>query len=388
MIYDWDTMLPERAFRPRGFGNRGGMTLEGGGKGARPPDFTPLAESMDRVGDRMEKLGMQQLRFGARQYEQQLPLMQDLVNTNLEGQQLAMDLARETARERLKYRALEDELIGEVRRFNEQQARDQFAGQALADVNQAVGQQRNIASRNLQRMGINPNSGRFAQLNNQYALQGATLGSQAMNRARSGAQDRALQMKANAVALGRGLPQQTLSGISTAGSAGAQAGNIAQASAQPMVRGFQGAMGGLQGQMSAIGNQANILNQGYQNQLAYQAQNNQFMSDLGQLAGFAYGGGYLPFKEGGSVEDPTSGRKSKNQSGKGGLIRGKGTSTSDENPAINRETGQPILLSNKEYIMRGDAVRKNGKEFMDAINKGEITVADFKGKRKSALRST
>ena len=96
----------------------------------------------------------------------------------------------------------------------------------------------------------------------------------------------------------------------------------------------------------------------------------------------------MPFKEGGSVEDPTSGRKSKNQSGSGGLIRGKGTSTSDENPAINRDTGQPILLSNKEYIMRGDAVRKNGKEFMDAINKGEITVADFKGKRKSALRST
>ncbi len=387
MIYDWDIMLPERAFRTRGVGRFGGMTLEGG-KGSKPPDFTPLAQSMDRVGDRMEKLGMEQLRFGARQYEQQLPLMQDLVNTQLEGQQLAMDLARETARERLKYRALEDELIGEVRRFNEEQARDQFSGQALADVNQAIGTQRNVASRNLQRMGINPNSGRFAQLNNQYALQGSALGSQAMNRARQGAQDRALQMKANAVALGRGLPQQTLSGISTAGSSGAQAGNIAQASAQPMVRGYQGAMGGLQGQMSAIGGQANILNQGYQNQLAYNQQKNSMLSDAGQLIGMAYGGGYLPFKDGGSVEDPVSGRKTKNQSGSGGLIKGKGTSTSDENPAINRDNGQPILLSNKEYIMRGDAVRKNGKEFMDAINKGEITVADFKGKRKSALRSS
>ena len=31
MIYDWDTMLPERAFKTTGFGTRL-MTLEGGGK--------------------------------------------------------------------------------------------------------------------------------------------------------------------------------------------------------------------------------------------------------------------------------------------------------------------------------------------------------------------
>ena len=75
---DFD-FLPERAFQPRGF--KGGMTLEGGGKGggqpAPPPDprlVEAQIRSLDTQGrvmdqimrnnERMEPIQMEQMRFG------------------------------------------------------------------------------------------------------------------------------------------------------------------------------------------------------------------------------------------------------------------------------------------------------------------------------------
>ena len=60
-----------------------------------PPDFTPLANAMREVGDKMAALGQQQLAFGQQRYQETMPLYQQLVSSNLQGQQLAMEQAQD-----------------------------------------------------------------------------------------------------------------------------------------------------------------------------------------------------------------------------------------------------------------------------------------------------
>lgn len=53
----------------------------------------------------------------------------------------------------------------------------------------------------------------------------------------------------------------------------------------------------------------------------------------------------------------------------GGYVRGPGTGTSDSVKAVNVDTGDQILLSNGEYVLSADVVRKIGKSKLDALQK-------------------
>lgn len=343
-----------------------------------PPDFTPLANAMEKIGNQMYSLGQQQLGFSQQQYQTNLPLYQKMVNSNLEGQGLAMDLARDAAKERLKYRALEDTIIQDAQTFNKQQQTDQFAGRAAADTQQALATQQGIANRNLTRMGINPNSGRFAQLNSQFALGGAGMTAGAKNNARFQADAMGRQITGNAAALGRNLPGQALSAVGTAGNLGGATSGLLNAQSAPMYQGFQGAMGGLQGQLGAVQGVGNMMNQGYQNQLAAYNADGGAMGALGQIGGMAMG--YF-MADGGVVGD--DGRPDLNQDGQGGQIHGPGTGTSDSVQAINTSTGAPVHLSNGEYIIKAERVRELGKDFFDSINEGR---KPSDGRRRKAIR--
>jgi len=343
-----------------------------------PPDFTPLANAMEKIGNQMYSLGQDQLRFGQQRYQETLPLYQKMVNSNLEGQNLAMDLARDSAKERLKYRALEDTIIQDAQTFNRQQAGDQFAGRAAADTQQALATQRGIANRNLTRMGINPNSARFAALNDQFALGGAAATAGAKGNARLQADAMGRQINNNAAAIGRNLPSTALSAIGTAGNMGGATSSLLNAQNTPMMQGFSGAMGGLQGQLSATQGVGNMMNQGYQNQLAAYNADGGAMGALGQIGGMAMG--YF-MRDGGVVGD--DGRPDLNQDGQGGQIHGPGTGTSDSVQAINTDTGTPIRLSNGEYIIKAERVRELGKDYFDSINEGR---KPSDGRRRKAIR--
>ena len=413
------------------------------------PDYTPLANAMKEVGDKMYSLGQEQLSFGRQRYQETMPLYQKMVSQDMQGQQLAMDMARDAAKERLKYRALEDEILTQTRRFNQNQTADIYAGRAGADVEGALAQQRTVANRNLTRMGINPNSARFAALNNQFALAGAAGKAGAMTNARMAAENQGLGMKYQAANLGRGNTATALSAIGTGVGAGAGAHGLIQGQNAPMYQGFSGAMGGLQGQMQGINSQANMLNMGFQNQMAgYQAEQSA-MAGMGQVAGMAamafssedYKKDKTPIKDGAALSavnnmdieswDYKPGiadggaqrhvgtyaeqfqretgmgngrmlplqdalgvtmkavqdldkkvsalmspkrmanggtvRGGKNRDKRGGAIKGPGTGTSDSVKAVNTDDGHPINLSNGEYILPEDTVRKVGKEALDRL---------------------
>jgi hypothetical protein len=52
---------------------------------------------------------------------------------------------------------------------------------------------------------------------------------------------------------------------------------------------------------------------------------------------------------------------------RGGLIRGRGTGTSDSIPGRNTSTGGNVKVSNGEYIIPAKVVRIKGREFFDNL---------------------
>jgi hypothetical protein len=407
--------------------------------------MTPIANAMRDIGSRMEALGRDQLRFGQRRYDETLPLYQQMVQANLEGQRMSMQLARDSNADRQKFRALEDQMVSEAASQDRGALRAEYAGRAASDAEQASAATRAIAVRNLSRMGINPNAARFADLNNQLAMSGAATRTGAMNNARMAADATVDARRMNAISLGRNLPATQLSAIGTASGVGNSNAGLFNSQNAPVFQGYGGAMAGLQGNLGAQSGMANVMNMGYQNALAADQASNAGFSALGSLAGAGLSffssrdmkEGKSPVKSGEGLEAVRAlpvdrwnykgdGREhvgtyaedfrretgvgdgktisvqdaigvtmaaikdldqkvellagkprkmanggsvegGKNRDGSGGKIRGAGTGTSDSVKALNRDTGEPIMLSNGEYILPADTVRRVGKQALDTL---------------------
>lgn len=219
--------------------------------------------------------------------------------------------------------------------------------------------------RTLMRVGVNPNSGRFAALNTQMQMQRATGMAGAVNSAEENRRAGAVAMRQQASNLAQGMPATSMgfSGQSAGFGVGA-AGVGAQGLSSAMSTQNQ-AIGGMSTAGNMYGSGGQGFNSVYGNQLqgasiqAQQASSN--ASGWGQLAGI----GLSMLKEGGSVG--VDGRMTKNESGGGGLLKGPGTGTSDSITAVNRDSGEPVMLSNGEYIIPKRVVDQKGREFFDRM---------------------
>ena len=92
-------------------------------------------------------------------------------------------------------------------------------------------------------------------------------------------------------------------------------------------------------------------------------------------------GGYF-MQDGGVVGE--DGRVSRNYAEQGGKLTGPGGDRTDSIMAINKDSGDPVFVSNNEFIVNAKAAKRYGDEFMHALNKGEVKVVDKR--RKKAIR--
>ena len=249
-------MLPLAAFKPRG-GKFGPMTLEGGGKGgggssAPPPDPRLIEAQIKSLG--VQDKAVEQIMANV---NRMLPIQEQQMQFGLDTAKKSFDQAQDDRQFALGRRGLlatnQDRAIKDAADFNTDARRDQIAQQALADVNQSFGQVQQQQTRNLARMGVNPNSGKFAALNNQLTTQQAAASAGAANKSREAARqegyaltDRANNVLAGFPAMassntgqgfgfgtaGVGLTNQSLAGMNSglaqgAGIAGQQGSNAA-----------------------------------------------------------------------------------------------------------------------------------------------------------------
>jgi len=251
-----------------------------------PPDYTPLADASREAAQIMAGLGREQLDFAREQYNATSPIMKEVAGLQMDAQRQQMEQGQDYYNYlRDTYRPLERSIVADAENFNTAAYRDQLASQAAADVGLAFGRTRAMNERAMASMGVNPNSGRFAGVNNASVLSQAANRAGLMTNTRNQAEQMGYARKLDAAGLGRNL-----SGASTGAYAGAvAAGNSAGANLQSAGQNYMnnmaigaGTIG--QGQQMNLQGLSSVLNAQTQTYINTQ---DSFLSDLGGLMGGA-----------------------------------------------------------------------------------------------------
>jgi len=370
-------MLPERAFQPRGTGPFArGMTLEGGGgKGGGAPDPNPgmlaSAQAAKETADAQREIAKNSLDFAKQQYAEMKPLYDQIVASDTETQKATAENAkRYNDFQRDTFQPLQQQIVDDAKAYDTEGHRERLATQASGDITQAFGVARQQQERQFAAAGIRPDSGRFAALNNDLLTQEALSKAGAQNTARVNAENLGYAKKMDAAAIGNGLAGNSVAAYGTSINAGGAATGAMQSSGAGMQQGFNtgisannGAIGGYGTAGNIYGQEFNGRMQGYQ---ANQQANSSMMSGIGGLVGrlgAAYMTGGASLAAGGLMKSADGGPV--HRAG-GGAIRGPGGPVDDKIPA---------MLSNGEYVLPADTVKKIGVKKLDKVVKKTHTPA-------------
>lgn len=257
------------------------------------------SDSAARSTDAQERVGMAQLEqskieFAAQQERaaKMDALTEKVTNSQLASQQTQTDLAKDYADyNKNTFRPLEQGLVSEAENYDTPAEQERVAGAASASVEQNFAAQRAANTRDMARMGINPNSGRFQGAASTMAANEALAEAGAENNGRQSVKQLGWAKRMDAASLGRNLPsaQATSAGLAlTAGNSAvgnqATANSSFTAGQQPGIQLLNGASGSFG---SAAANYGSVYG------AANQAQANT-MSGIGSAAGMLmkyYGGG-------------------------------------------------------------------------------------------------
>jgi len=251
-----------------------------------PPNYEPLAQASVEAAKIQAELGQQQLDFAKEQYDANAPVLQAIADQQMAAQQQQMEQAQDYYDYQVDtYRPLEQGLVADAQRFNTEAYRDQMASRAAADSGRAFGIAQQQNQRAMASMGVNPNSGRFASMNNATGLQQAASRANAMTGARNQAEQMGYARKLDAAGLGRGLAGASTAAYGGATSAGTSAGMNAQSAGNNYMAGIgQGAGTIGAGQNMQIQGLSNVLN----NQTStYINSQDSLLGDIGGLMGGA-----------------------------------------------------------------------------------------------------
>jgi hypothetical protein len=364
---------------------------------APDPNIGLAAKQNADIAQQQLDLAKQQLAYNKEQSAWQDPLIQkiaqqqiDTADTNNARSDEQWNLYKTL------FQPVESKMVDDAMNFDSPERQAMLASQAGADVTKSYQGASDQNQRNMERMGVNPNSGKFQAISNEAGLAQAKDTAGAMNTARNNAITQGMALRQGAAQFGRNMPNTGLAADSTALNAGnsavgniASGNNINNANAATAQNWFGGAM---TGNNSAAG----ILNNQYQNQVnawsAQQQANANMLGGLGSLAGSLGGAAILKgLKTGGVIKHNrayglSSGYRPKlshfglRRKGyaEGGMIEGPGTGTSDSVPAT-IEGRTPIRVSNGEAVLNAEAVQLVGEPFVHNINAAGLALLAKKG---------
>jgi len=130
------------------------------------------------------------------------------------------------------FSGLQDQYAKDAFGYNSADRQNQVAGQAMADVSQKFSDTQGQAQRQMNRMGVNPSSGRSLAMSNQLGIANASAQAAAANKARMDLDNTADERQQKAIAMGANLPSQATNAAQMA----SYVGNSALTSAaQPYV---------------------------------------------------------------------------------------------------------------------------------------------------------
>lgn len=214
-----------------------------------------------------------------------LPLQQEQLRWGLDTSRQAWDQTQADREWMLNRRGalsgLQDRLVQDANTFNTEARRQELAGEALGDVNQAFDSVRGQGLRTMARMGINPNDGRMMSFNNQTGNAQALAMATAANKVRQAARAEGMAMTDRATNALAGYPAMGMQATQAGAGYGSAGLGLANAGLAGMNSGY-GAGGQLAGQMGQNATGA------FNAQANYKLQSDQAANEpLGALFGVA-----------------------------------------------------------------------------------------------------
>jgi hypothetical protein len=163
------------------------MTLEGGkGSKAPPPDPRLVEAQLKSMG--IQDSVIQEIMANTREL---MPIQKEQMQFGLDTSRTAWDQSQADRGYSLERRdeltTLQDRMIGDANSFNAEAKGEQYAAQATADVGMQAEMARQAQTRGLQRMGVNPSSGKTLALQSQMGLSEAAAKAGASNKVREAA---------------------------------------------------------------------------------------------------------------------------------------------------------------------------------------------------------
>jgi hypothetical protein len=292
-----------------------------------------------------------------------------LLNEVLEVQMPAMReqfAQAQSDRERYEtiFRPMEDSFAQEAQEYDTPERRMRERAGAIGDVNQQFDAQRRNALQRLESYGADPSVTRNAALDIGVRTAQAAASAQAATQSDRRVEDTGRALQSDVINMGRGA----LSNAAGFYGASVGAGSAAQTGALNTTQSGAGAVQsslGFSGQaLSGYGQGANILTQGYQNELgaynAEQAAKAGMMQGVGSLAGMGLG-----MNDGGPAE-------------RGSAIpfAGDGMVATGMGDGSGIDDSVPANLSDGEFVIPADVVRKKGEEFFEKLIAKYHTPAD------------
>lgn len=162
------------------------------------------------------------------------------------------------------YQPIEDAYIAKANAYGTPEQKDAASAEAIGDVRQQAELSRDASQRRLTAMGVNPASGRFGAEDTRAGTAEALAAAGAGNMARRGVEAKAEGMQANVINMGKGLAVNPATSMGLANGAASS--------------GFSGAMQG-------YGQQGNLLNTQYQQQMQSWQANQNMLGSLGSAIG-------------------------------------------------------------------------------------------------------
>lgn len=374
-------MFPDGAFQPefgRGPFSRSMRLWGGGGKGSAPSSNAGMiasAESAREIANIQKQTADDYLAFARQQYEELKPILNTVTESQLQTDRENRQRAQEYANyERQTFRPLEQSIVADAQSFNTEARQREFADRAAGDVRSAFGVAREQNARGLAAFGVNPNSGRFASLNNQLSTAEALGVAGAATRARSDAEQLGFARKMDAAGLGRNLATNSSTAYGISLSASDAAGRSAMQPANYMGGAYGQAGGMYGGAANSYGTAGNIYGQEFNTRMqgfqANQAATGALYSGIGSMLGTVGGVGLARYMkaDGGVIRAAN------------GIHVGPGDVSGPGGPVDDKV---PALLSNGEYVLPADTVKAIGVKKLDAIVDQTHTPAAVQRKRQA-----
>lgn len=321
-----------------------------------PPDLGPAAEASREVAEMQQQTAREQLAWAREQDTMNRDLLNQVLDIQLPAMREQFQQAQsDRERYQTQFRPLEDAFVQEAQEYDTPERRAMERSRAMADVSTQFDAQRRNALQRLESYGVDPSQTRNAALDIGVRTAQAAAAAGAATNADRRVEDTGRALRSDAINLGRGALSNAAGFYGQSVGAGSAAQGNALNTTQAGAGATQSALGFSGQALQGYGQQANIMNQGYQNQ--FQGWNAQQQMLAGAFQGLgALGGMMVPGMADGGEVDPMTGEFM--QDGPVATGMGDGSGVDDTVPA---------MLSDGEYVIPADVVQAKGTEFFDKL---------------------